>query len=280
MLYHFSSNRFWPFDVKYEEFSVVKEKVGVVYPSFRHSNSFYYQFYFHRARRHYVLFVMLPDILFTYISFGQFALDIRAGERLSFSITIVLITVTHSIVIATLLPICREMIWLNAFNLVSMIFTLVGIFETMIVFWMASLSKQREARRAENEDYSANRRYNDDEVLSLVSIVSQKNDMSIGTNFPKEQEDIEMVDIQDQEQELYDQDQEQEEHGLRVMDLSQKNAKSWRGGKLVKSCTKRARNLYELTVKMDCFCLVMLPIAFCIYIIVMFGTNQQWDDDG
>lgn len=126
------------FDVSYSEFNIVDEKSRTKYSSL-HPGVFEVDLFFHRARRHYVIFTLIPNVLFTYISFGQFSFGITDGDRLSFSITVVLIIVTQSIVTASLLPICSEMLWLNAFNLISMLFTLAGILESLVIFLLYKL---------------------------------------------------------------------------------------------------------------------------------------------
>ena len=61
------------------------------------------------------------------MSLGQFVLDISSGERLAFGVTIVLITVTQAVTTSSLLPLCDEMLWMNAVAWWSTIFTVLPL---------------------------------------------------------------------------------------------------------------------------------------------------------
>ena len=104
--------------MNYAEFKIVKEKSRTGYTELNRDDnsprkSPVILLYFHRAQRHYVHFTLIPSILFCLLSFGQFRLDPKGSERLSYSITILLISITQGIVTAQLLPVCSEILWLN-----------------------------------------------------------------------------------------------------------------------------------------------------------------------
>ena len=62
------------------------------------------------------------------MSLGQFVLDISSGERLAFGVTIVLlITATQAVTTSSLLPLCDEMLWMNAVAWWSTLFTVLPL---------------------------------------------------------------------------------------------------------------------------------------------------------
>ena len=96
---------------RYTEFSLLPDKLSCDYYNGDHSTNFHCQFFFRRAANFYVLFIILPNVIFTTMSFGQFYLDFEGGERLSYSVTILLILVAQSFVASSLLPVSQEYLW-------------------------------------------------------------------------------------------------------------------------------------------------------------------------
>lgn len=45
----------------------------------------------------------------------MFLMDVRAGERLSFGITLMLAMIASDIVLSEALPICQEWLWITVF---------------------------------------------------------------------------------------------------------------------------------------------------------------------
>ena len=95
----------------YTEFQILQDKTSCDYYTGLPRNAFHCQMFFGRAKSHYFRFILLPNIIFTTLSFGQFFLDFENGERLSYSVTILLILVTQSLVASSLLPVCQERLW-------------------------------------------------------------------------------------------------------------------------------------------------------------------------
>ena len=75
--------------------------------------------YFRRSPRYYRMTVIIPTVLMTFLSFGQFVLDQRLGERLGFAVSLLLVMVAQSILTAELIPRCEELLWVNTFTSVS-----------------------------------------------------------------------------------------------------------------------------------------------------------------
>jgi hypothetical protein len=93
------------------------------------------------------------------VSFAQFAIGVKSEERLSLSITFLLIIVTQSAVTAAVLPVYRESIWINVLNFVSMIFSLIANAQTIIAYRLVDKSVEenditsaKEKARAQEED--------------------------------------------------------------------------------------------------------------------------------
>ena len=89
-----------------------------------------------RARSYYILKVIVPNILFTYLSFSPFWIDVRTGERLGYGVTILLAMVAVDIIASEMLPVCEEYLFIEAFVGGSVIFAFLALFETcLVVYW-------------------------------------------------------------------------------------------------------------------------------------------------
>ena len=108
------------------EFKIVTEKCSIDH-YINNGSAFHIDLFFKRASRHYLYHILFPCLLFVIMSLGQFVLDISSGERLAFGVTIVLITVTQAVTTSSLLPLCDEMLWMNAVAWWSTIFTVLPL---------------------------------------------------------------------------------------------------------------------------------------------------------
>lgn len=250
MFQFFLCNRFWDHEINYAEFNVVKKRSESGYDS---NQRFYYHFYFHRAMFHYIVFAMLPNVFFTYMSFGQFALDESSGERIQFSITAVLITVAHGIVVAGFLPITNEVIWLNIFNFVSMLFTWLGIIETIIICWLYSKSKKDQVH--------------DDSNLSVDE-----------ENCDELQEDKSNLSIDDETDEVVKilSSSVIKQQDLGDMTNNVEDRQRWKKFNPGKIFAKLPKNWNELILMIDFLCIISLPTLYTLFIIVMIATNHYW----
>jgi len=135
---------FFPaYNQTYAEYRVVKEKSK----SSSYGPGFTISLFFVRSRRHYVLLVILPTILFVILSFGQFFFDSGSGERVTFGVSALLIIVAQSIVTSDMLPLCKETIWLNSLITSCQIFVLAGVFQALILFCATSKRPTRKTRK-------------------------------------------------------------------------------------------------------------------------------------
>ena len=178
----------------YTDFKIVPELAtcnsysdGLVNPL---DASFHLELFFDRSHRHYAMFLIFPDILFATMSFGQFLLDIDSGERLSFGVTIVLIMVTQSVVVSSLLPLCREHLWINIFNFWSIIFTILPLLVTLVGFFL--LRKQNltihDRIKGENNNSGAGRSDEEDREF-LIRKENNNNDASRSDEEVRESEE-------------------------------------------------------------------------------------------
>jgi len=279
---------FYDYKQSYSEFLAIKERTQSNYTVPWSKENFQVDLYFSRATSYYTLFTLFPNILFAYMSFGQFALDADAGERLSYGVTILLILVAQSIVTASFLPVCREMLWINTFNLVSMIFTLFGILETIIVFYITSTIM------ANNKSGEKSTKKNDeaDEMDSLVSYANQSQE-GFDTKSDQQQDkmlvasDVEATDIET----TFDIVKEKHRESTSVIDLgknsdeggqyskSSSNSKNrCKNNRFMRIFSVRPKDTSTLVRKLDIICLALLPLSYTIFLIIMFTWNEAWDD--
>jgi len=93
-------------------------------------------FFRRQATIFYVTLIVVPTILFVYVSFFQFFYEPSSGERVSFSINLLFVIVANSIVTSSFLPICRESLWLNTLTIGCLFVVLLCTFETLILNWI------------------------------------------------------------------------------------------------------------------------------------------------
>mmetsp|Transcript_22952 Transcript_22952/g.32343 ORF Transcript_22952/g.32343 Transcript_22952/m.32343 type:complete len:545 (-) Transcript_22952:91-1725(-) len=127
-----------------------------------------FSFFFRRATRFYVLKIIIPSVIFTYISFMVFLMDIESGERIGLGIDILLLMVALDISTSDLLPICQEMMWINLLVYSNMYWVMIGVLESILVsilYYKASHHKKKE-----NTDVDLN-----DEQLSIDSSIKYDN---------------------------------------------------------------------------------------------------------
>ena len=277
------------YNLSYAEYSILDEKSKTTsYAEPLPDISFSIELFFQRAMRHYVMFTILPNMFFTYLSFGQFALDLVSGERLSFSITVVLINVTHSIVTANSLPVCREMLWLNTFSMTSTFLSFLGIMQTLLLLWIV--------RGSHKVERTAIHKIDDEESLGLVSNASMnvnRDIVSIEANQTQE-ETKEASNLEDFEalRSIVYTDVSNEKKSpkgseiLRCDTLSlPKKVNSIQSGQerkvrrnfnLITSIRAKLEGKPEKIKEIDHLCLVSSLSLYSLFIIAMFATNFLW----
>jgi len=96
----------------------------------------------HRAHYYYVVFIIVPTIMITYLSFGVFFLSHKVGERLSFGITLVLVVEVMRTTVANFVPVCGELLWVDVFMMVNTMYSFMSLLETMLVLFLAFNTSQ------------------------------------------------------------------------------------------------------------------------------------------
>jgi hypothetical protein len=94
-------------------------------------------FILNRATSYYVNFYMWPAVLVTFLSFGAFFMSPDVGERLGYGITLVLTVEVGKAVFHEMLPVCGEMLWIEMFNTIALIFCYFSLMETIVVLYLA-----------------------------------------------------------------------------------------------------------------------------------------------
>jgi hypothetical protein len=127
----------------YTEFELDPEDVSVesiIYPPYPGSPEedwpvLIYTLLFDRASAPYVRGVVLINILLNFAAFACFWIPPHVGERMGLAITCVLAAVAGELVVAAILPVCKEMSWYTRFTLGSTSFALIVVFESAIVIY-------------------------------------------------------------------------------------------------------------------------------------------------
>eukprot|EP00537_Pseudo-nitzschia_pungens_P007091 CAMPEP_0172361556 /NCGR_PEP_ID=MMETSP1060-20121228/5364_1 /TAXON_ID=37318 /ORGANISM="Pseudo-nitzschia pungens, Strain cf. cingulata" /LENGTH=767 /DNA_ID=CAMNT_0013083845 /DNA_START=46 /DNA_END=2349 /DNA_ORIENTATION=- len=94
-----------------------------------------YDLYFDRASAPYVRGVLFINVLLNLAAFLCFWIPPHVGERMGLAITCVLAAVAGELVVAGLLPVCREVTWYNKFMILSTSFAMIVVFESTVVIY-------------------------------------------------------------------------------------------------------------------------------------------------
>jgi len=143
------SVHFGGFEVVYNEWKVIPElaEKGEVF----NGSSFYFNFYFQRAKAHYVNNILIPTIILTYLSFFTFFLDLRVGERLGFAMALALVVVAQQIITSDMLPVSDERLWLGTFVAYSFFWVLYCVIQSIIVGFLFFIREDRQEKKAQSQ---------------------------------------------------------------------------------------------------------------------------------
>jgi len=225
----------------YTEYRVVKEKTKTIV---RNANEFNFRLFFKRAHQSYVLLVIIPVTVITYLSFGQLLMG-DSIERISFGVSLMLILVTQSIVTSSFLPTCQENLWMNMFNTVSMFVTLGTMFISLLVCFGYKKEKLDMSKRAP--------------IAPSTSYEGMNQNKSSFNGEPMETDKDEGI------------------ASLPEIDTEEPGALSWWN-----KCNNRQPSRCSLMCvigRLDKIAAITLPIAYSIFLIAMFATLNLWDDD-
>jgi len=115
-------------------------------------SSFTIEMYFeHRATSYFISFIVIPAILFVFMSFGQFFFKPSSSDRVSFATSALFVVVANNIITSDSLPRCAERLWLNTLTSGSMYFVLISVFETLFLYWLHMDGKQHNSQLARSK---------------------------------------------------------------------------------------------------------------------------------
>eukprot|EP00567_Pseudictyota_dubia_P010235 CAMPEP_0197434680 /NCGR_PEP_ID=MMETSP1175-20131217/2379_1 /TAXON_ID=1003142 /ORGANISM="Triceratium dubium, Strain CCMP147" /LENGTH=610 /DNA_ID=CAMNT_0042963493 /DNA_START=59 /DNA_END=1891 /DNA_ORIENTATION=+ len=134
----------------YQEYTVLPERTTVRYDEEGFARI---RFTFDRASRFYTSTIVVPTIIFTFVSFGMFLLDVRVGERLGFGVSLLLVIVANAILTADMLPICSERLWVKGLTTSSYYFVIAALLESIAVAYLYFLeTEDLEAKKKKAEE--------------------------------------------------------------------------------------------------------------------------------
>ena len=146
-------------------------------------NVVYYDMYFSRSTSYYVLKIIVPNILFAFLSFGVFLLDLRVGERLSYGIAVLLVNVASDITTQTKLPVTEERLWIDVLIIGSFYWMLVGLIESVIMGFLffyydddVDSDKNKSSSNNNKNSNTVSRSNNEERSKSLPTITENDDD--------------------------------------------------------------------------------------------------------
>ena len=143
--------RFPLYKQTYREYTLSKEraKTKILSPNpNKMPNTFTLEIYLkNSASMYYVMLIVVPTILFVYMSFGKYFFDPESSDRLSVVINALLIVVANSIITSAFLPVCGENLWLNTLMSGCIYIVVIIVFETLLFSWVLSLHKKKSYKK-------------------------------------------------------------------------------------------------------------------------------------
>jgi len=144
----------------------------------------YFNFYFDRATRFYVMQIVVPTILLTYLSFLAFLLDLRIGERLSFGMALAVVVVAQQIITSERLPVSRSRLWIDILVSFSFYWLIVVMVESVVVghlyFLQEDYKQKEEERMQRGSELIAEEIDKEEESKEEENSIHLKNDDSVG----------------------------------------------------------------------------------------------------
>jgi len=258
-----------------------------------------YNFYFKRSSNFYVTKMIIPSILFTFVSFGLFLLDLRLGERLGFGLNILLVNVAQDIITNAFIPISEEKLWLVTFIQASTYWIFAALFETIFVSWIY----YKAGKHIEDEKMYHQTILNRDETQQVTNEGIEKKNVPLREESKKEERPDEII----LEYESLESLPENEEKDFFDEQLSLRNKTIARGmftetrnrafslfrkipeikppenGDLQLTAEIFIRPLMHMTHKerlvwinrIDRVCMIVYPASYILFIIVMFATIES-----
>ena len=90
----------------------------------------------------YTMLTIIPCVAFSLASFAVFFMSFQVGERLGYGVTLCLAMEVSKTTISTHVPICGELLWMELFFQVHLLFTLLPLLESCLVLGIAFNSER------------------------------------------------------------------------------------------------------------------------------------------
>jgi len=91
-----------------------------------------YRIVLKRSGGFYIFASILPGIIVTVLSFAVFFADTSSADALGYGITVIVVNLLLNVVLASMLPICGELIWIDLFSTVNTIFCFISLTQSTI----------------------------------------------------------------------------------------------------------------------------------------------------
>ena len=91
------------------------------------------------ARRgFYGLYYIFPSIFLTFLSFTVFWAETASADALGFGISVLVVVMLLNIVLIGMVPVCGEMLWLDLFSIINVIFCCISLLHSALVIALES----------------------------------------------------------------------------------------------------------------------------------------------
>ena len=96
-----------------------------------------FRIYLSRASLYYTTFLLVPAVILSLTSFAVFFMSFQVGERLGLGVTLVLAVMVSQFTLTSILPVCGEILWLEVWFTLNLVYTLIPLIESCIVLGIA-----------------------------------------------------------------------------------------------------------------------------------------------
>lgn len=292
--------------VIYNEYTLVVDRTQSGYYALPSKHIVYFNLYFERSSRYYVLKVLLPTMVFTILAFGVFFLDLRVGERLTYGLTVLLVIIAQDISTSTLLPITDKRLWINMFVVGSFYWVLITNLESVFVAWLYFVGDEdhyddRHKRGGSVKDKEReNGRTNDNagaapnEVDSIATGVPPKPAVyrddeeqagayedNASSDKPASSEHgtrVSFKDTKDDELSPEKDASSQSDRRSKFTRAAQSSRRFLTFRQLLVQENQPAKKRHRTIRRIDKWAFWILFTSYILYVILMFATNSLWDD--
>ena len=102
----------------------------------------FYTITLRRSSDYYFHLLLWPYVTLTSVSFLVFFMSYEVGERLSFGITLILAIEVSKSVFSGMIPVCGEVLWLELFAMLNLIFCILSLAESCVVLFLSHYKEE------------------------------------------------------------------------------------------------------------------------------------------